>query len=218
MIRVILADDHHLIRESLAALLERNEDIQVIGKAATGQEAVDLAVELGPEVVVMDISMPRLDGAQAAGRLLSLEKPPAIVMLSIHSDPVLIQQLVRQGVKGYLLKISAPEELPLAIRSASQGDLFLSPAVCDSVMNNYLAMPADGEPQKAADLLTPREREVLQLISEGYTNKAVGAALNITMKTVEKHRANLMEKLGVQDLASLIRVALEQGLIFSDMG
>jgi DNA-binding NarL/FixJ family response regulator len=217
MIKVLIAEDHHLVRTGLVALLHDIQDIEVIGEAATGAEAVDLADKLRPDVVVMDIAMPRLDGTQAAGQIIASDASPPVVMLSIHSDPVLIRQLVRQGIKGYLLKKSAPEELALAIRSASQRELYLSPLICDSVMNEMIINPADQEARKRSDLLTPREREVLQLIAEGYTNNAVAGTLNISVKTVEKHRANLMAKLEVQGLAELIRVAFLQGLVFSDL-
>jgi DNA-binding NarL/FixJ family response regulator len=214
MIRVIIADDHHLVRQGIRALLERANDIEVIGEAADGQEAVDLAETLKPEVVVMDISMPRMDGAQAAERILALDSPTEIVILSMHSDTILAQQLLRRGVKGYLLKESMAEELPLAIRSASQGRRYLSPAISDSVLM-ALMTPREGKPpESAAEILTPREREVLQLIAEGYTNRGIAEALTISVKTVEKHRANLMAKLAVHDLPSLVREAIKHGLIF----
>jgi len=217
MIKVLIAEDHHLVRKGLVALLRDLEDIEVIGEAATGAEAVDLAAKLRPDVVVMDIAMPRLDGTQAARQIISSKESPPVVMLSIHTDSVLIQQLIRQGIKGYLLKKSAPEELALAIRSAYQRELYLSPLICDSVVNDMMTNPAEEESSRRSDLLTPREREVLQLIAEGYTNNAVADTLTISVKTVEKHRANLMAKLEVQGLAELIRVAMLQGLIFSDL-
>jgi DNA-binding NarL/FixJ family response regulator len=160
--------------------------------------------------------MPRLDGAQATQRILSLSPPPAVIILSVHSDIVLAQQMIRMGVKGYLLKKSVAEELPLAIHSASQGELYLSPAVADSVMTNLMLRPGGEDPQTPAGLLSPREREVLQLIAEGYTNNAIAEALSISVKTVEKHRANLMAKLDVHDLPSLIRMAIKHSLILSD--
>jgi two-component system, NarL family, response regulator LiaR len=215
MIRVLLADDHHLVRQGIRALLEKASDIDVIGEAATGQEAVEMAEKMKPAVVVMDISMPRLDGAQATQRILSMDPPPAVVILSVHSDTILAQQLLRQGVKGYLLKKSAAEELPLAIHSASRGELYLSPAITDLVMSTLMTRSTDDMAESLAELLSPREREVLQLIAEGYTNNAIAEALTISVKTVEKHRANLMAKLNVHDLPSLIRIAIKHGLILS---
>jgi DNA-binding NarL/FixJ family response regulator len=213
MIDVVIADDHHLVRKGIRALLEGAPDIRVVGEAATGQEAVELSEKLKPHVVVMDLSMPRLDGAQASERILSLSLPTQVVILSMHSDAVLAQQLLRQGVKGYLLKHSIAEELPLAVRSASQGKVYLSPAISDSLLNTLMT-PAAETAENPADLLSAREREVLQLIAEGYTNNAIAEALTISVKTVEKHRANLMAKLEVHDLAGLIRAAIRHGLIF----
>ena len=216
MIRVVIADDHNLVRQGIRALLEKEDYIQVIGEAATGHEAISLVESLKPDVVVMDIVMPRMDGAQATERILALDTPTAVIILSMHSDTILAQQLLRQGIKGYLLKDSIAEELPLAIRFASQGRVYMSPAISDSVLTNLMMTQPEEIPESLGDLLTPREREVLQLIAEGYTNSAIAEALTISVKTVEKHRANLMAKLDVHDLPTLIRVAIKQGLIFTD--
>ena len=216
MIRVIIADDHHLVRQGIRALLENVSDIEVVGEAATGHEAIELAEKMAPEVVIMDISMPRMDGTQATERILSLNSQTEVVILSMHSDTTLVQQLLRLGVKGYLLKRSISEELLLAVRSASKGEVYLSPTISDSVMS-ILMSPSTGEtPASPAGLLSPREREVLQLIAEGYTNNAIAKTLTISVKTVEKHRANLMTKLEVNDLPGLIRTAIKHGLIFLD--
>lgn len=216
MIRVVVADDHNLVRQGIRALLEKEDYIQVIGEASTGQEAIALAKSLKPDVVVMDIVMPRMDGTQATEHILSLDTPTEVIILSMHSDTILAQQLLRQGVKGYLLKDSIAEELPLAIRFASQGRVYLSPAISDSVLTTLMMPQPEEIPTSLGDLLTPREREVLQLIAEGYTNSAIAEALTISVKTVEKHRANLMAKLDVHDLPTLIRVAIKHGLIFAD--
>ncbi len=212
MIRVIIADDHHLVRQGIKALLQSCDDIEVIGEAATGHEAIELARELEPHVVVMDIAMPRMDGSQASEQILDLGKHIEVVILSMHSDALLAQQLLRQGVKGYLLKNSIGEELPMAVRSASQGQLYLSPAISDSVMTTLMSPGETAE--SPSDLLTPREREVLQLIAEGHTNSAIADILTISVKTVEKHRASLMSKLDVHDLPSLMRVSIKHGLVF----
>lgn len=212
MIRVIIADDHHLVRQGIKALLQSCDDIQVIGEASTGYEAVELARELDPHVVVMDIAMPRMDGSQASKQILDLGKHIEVVILSMHSDALLAQQLLRQGVKGYLLKNSIGEELPMAVRSASQGKLYLSPAISDSVLTTL--MSPDETAESPSDLLTPREREVLQLIAEGHTNSAIAELLTISVKTVEKHRSSLMSKLDVHDLPSLMRVSIKYGLVF----
>jgi DNA-binding NarL/FixJ family response regulator len=185
----------------------------VIAEASTGHEAILLTEEHKPDVVVMDLSMPRMDGAQAAGRILDMDLPTQVIILSMHADTTMVQQLLRRGVKGYLLKDAVTEELILAIRSVSQGKMYLSPTISDTVMTMLLS-PPDASAENAADLLTPREREVLQLVAEGNTNSAIANTLNISIKTVEKHRAHVMSKLEVNDLASLIRAAMKQGLIF----
>lgn len=216
MIRVVIADDHHLVRRGVRALLDKADDIEVVGEASTGQEAIELVRELEPHIVVMDISMPRMDGTQASEQILAMDLPVEVVILSMHSDSIVAQQLLREGVKGYLLKNSIADELPLAIRSASKGQVYLSPAISDSVLNT-LMMPQQGEiPESPAELLTPREREVLQLIAEGHTNNAIAEILTISVKTVEKHRASLMSKLDVHDLPTLMRRSIKHGLIFLD--
>ncbi len=215
MIRVIIAEDHNLVRQGIRALLEQSGEVQVIAEAATGQEAVQLVEEHQPDVVVMDLSMPRLDGAQAAERILHMNLPTQIIILSVHADTTMVQQLLRRGVKGYLLKDAVTEELMLAVRSVSQGKMFLSPTISDTVMTMLLS-PPDPTVESTADLLTPREREVLQLVAEGHTNNSIAETLSISVKTVEKHRANVMSKLEVNDLASLIREAIKQGLILLD--
>jgi DNA-binding NarL/FixJ family response regulator len=213
MIRVIIAEDHNLVRQGIRALLEQSGDVQVVAEAATGEEAIQLTELHKPEVVVMDLSMPRLDGAQAAGRILDMNLPTQIIILSMHDDTTMVQQLLRRGVKGYLLKDAVTEELLLAVRSVSQGKMFLSPTISDTVMTMLLS-PSDASAERVADLLTAREREVLQLVAEGHTNNDMAEILSISVKTVEKHRANVMSKLQVNDLASLIREAIKQGLIF----
>ena len=235
MIRVIIAEDHTLVRQGIRALLERSGEVQVVGEAATGEEAVQLTEKEKPDVVVMDLSMPRLDGAQASERILGLSLPTQIIILSMHSDTTMVQQLLRRGVKGYLLKDAVTEELLLAVRSVSQGKIFLSPTISDSVISkliteskiflsptisdsvmSLLISPPDANATTAVDLLTAREREVLQLVSEGHTNNGIAEMLSISVKTVEKHRANLMSKLEVNDLASLIRESIRLRLIILD--
>ncbi len=215
MIRVIIAEDHNLVRQGIRMLLEKSGEVVVVAEAATGEEAVQMTEREKPDVVVMDLAMPRLDGAQASERILSLSLPTQIIILSMHSDTTMVQQLLRRGVKGYLLKDAVTEELMLAVRSVSQGKLFLSPTISDSVMS-LLISPPGSRAETAVDLLTSREREVLQLVSEGHTNSAIADILSISVKTVEKHRANLMTKLEVNDLASLIRESIRRGLIMLD--
>jgi DNA-binding NarL/FixJ family response regulator len=215
MIRIVIAEDHNLVRQGIRALLEQSGEIQVVAEAANGEAAVQLVKEHRPDIVVMDLSMPRLDGTQAAARIIDLKLPTQIIVLSMHADTTVVQQLLRLGVKGYLLKDAVTAELMLAVHSVSQGKLFLSPTISDSVMTMLLS-PSDNTAKTSAELLTPREREVLQLVAEGYTNNAIGEMLNISVKTVEKHRSNLMTKLEVNDLASLIRESIKLGLILLD--
>lgn len=215
MIKIVVADDHQLVRQGLRALLENNRDVEVIGEAGTGHEAVELADRLKPDVIVMDLSMPQLDGVQAASRILDLNNPTQVVIVSMHADTAVIYSLVKRGVKGYLLKSALADELILAVRSASVGNLYLSPTISESVMNMLLAPPSEHGTDKS-DPLTPREREVLQLVAEGHTNTSIATLLTISAKTVEKHRANIMTKLEADDLATLIRIAIKRGYIFID--
>ena len=216
MVRVILADDHHLVRQGIRSLLEKADDIEIVAEAENGQEAVRLTESLVPDVLVMDINMPRLNGIQATEQIHSLGLTTSIVILSMHSDRTLVRQALSKGARGYLLKRSVVEELLLAVRAASQGESYLSPAISEVVMADFLAGSTDTETATGLDRLTLREQEVLNLIAEGNTNKAIAQILHLSVKTVEKHRANLMLKLNVQDLASLIRTSIKEGLILLD--
>jgi DNA-binding NarL/FixJ family response regulator len=216
VIRVIVADDHHLVRQGIRALLEKADGIEVVGEAADGQEAVELVERLVPDVLVMDMAMPRLSGNQAVGRVRALGVATQVVILSMYSDETLVRQALRNGARGYLLKRSVTEELLLAIRAASQGEIYLSPAISRPIVAGLLTLQADTDASSPFERLTSREREVLQLISEGHTNKAIALVLQVSVKTVEKHRANLMSKLNVHDLAGLIRVAIKHSLVFLD--
>jgi DNA-binding NarL/FixJ family response regulator len=216
MISVLLADDHHLVRKGIRALLEKADDISVVGEAEDGQEAVELAERLRPDVLVIDIGMPRLNGIQAVERIRDLGLPTRMVILSMHSDETLVRQALKHGVRGYLLKRSVTEELLLAVRAASRGETYLSPGISELVVSELLTLQAGADASSPFDLLTPREREVLQLIAEGHTNAAIAQMIDTSIKTVEKHRANLMAKLDVHDVAGLTRVAIKHGLIFLD--
>lgn len=216
MIRIVIAEDHNVVRQGIRALLEQSGEVQVLAEASNGEEACRMVEAHKPDVVIMDLAMPRLDGAQAAERILAMKGGRTqVIILSMHADTTMVQQLLRRGVKGYLLKDAVGEELLLAVRSVSQGRMFLSPTISDSVMA-MLFDPPDSSVETTADLLTPREREVLQLVAEGNTNNAIADILSISVKTVEKHRANVMSKLGVNDLASLIRESIKQGLVLLD--
>ncbi len=216
MIRVILAEDHHLVRQGIRSLLEAAQDIVVVAEAENGQEAVNLVGELKPDVLVTDINMPRLNGIQAAEQIRELGLATRVVILSMHADPILIRQALRHRVKGYLLKHSLTDELLLGVRAAARGETFLCPGVSDLVVAAFLNTPAHSKAANGFDQLSTKEREVLKLVAEGYTNKAMAELMHVSVKTVEKHRANVMAKLNIQELAGLIRVALKHGLIFLD--
>jgi len=214
MIRVVVAEDHHLVRQGIRALVEKAQDIEVIGEAADGQEALELVDQLAPDVLVIDIAMPRLDGLQAIGRMQADGVVTRAVVLSMYSDEALVRQALRKGAKGYLPKRSVAEELLLAIRAANRGDIYLSPAVARSIATELLELQTGVEPSGPSERLTSREREVLQLVAEGHTNRAIAQMLQISVKTVEKHRSNLMSKLHVHGLAGLIRTAVKHRLVF----
>jgi DNA-binding NarL/FixJ family response regulator len=216
MIRVLIADDHNLVRKGIRSLVEDAGAIQVVYEASDGFEAVEKVQEFQPDIAILDISMPRLDGVQAAEKILDLGLNTQIIILSMHSDPTIVYQLLKIGVRGYLKKDALTEELILAINSAIKGKTYLSPTISNDVMPLLLEKNQKEPSGNPTELLTPREREVLQLISEGHTNQSVAYILGISGKTVEKHRANVMTKLNVSDLPNLIRKAIEYNLIFID--
>ena len=213
MIRVAIADDHHLVRDGIRALLERSGDIEVIGEAVDGIEAVKLARELSPEVIVMDITMPRCNGIEATQAIREAMPEIEIVILSMHAESALVRKAMQAGAKGYVLKGSVTEELLLAVRAARRGATYLSPIASDSILD------ASSEPTESLDkqqMLTARELEVLQLIGDGLTNRAIGSTLSISVKTVERHRTNLMAKLDAHSIVELMREAFRRGLLDID--
>ena len=216
MIRVVIADDHHLVRQALHALLEKAGDIEVVGEAADGQEALTLVQRLLPDVLIIDIAMPHLNGVEAIGRLRSLGVKTRALVLSMYSDDTLVRQALRNGAKGYLLKRAVSGELMLAVRAVSRGDTFLSPEVAGPILTPLVTDQKSGVASGPVDHLTSREREVLQLIAEGHTNREIAAHLHISEKTVEKHRGHLMSKLRVHETAGLVRLAIKHRLISLD--
>ena len=205
----MIVDDHHLVRQGLRQLLEREFDIQVVAEAADGQDAVETAGRISSDVVVMDVEIPRINGIEATGRIRTKYPDTQVVMLSMHSDPVLIRQAFEQGAKGYVLKKSIGVELIKAIHTVCRGVTYHSQSI-QKAEQAFEQPPRSTTPQ-----LTLREREVLQLISTGDTNQKIAATLGISIKTVEIHRGNLMAKLGTHSLPDLIRTAIRLGLVES---
>ena len=210
-IKVLLAEDHNLVREGLRALLEEMGDFKVVGQAQDGWQALDLAAQARPDVIVMDIAMPNLNGLEAVGRLREALNPAQIIMLSQHHEEAYVVQALLAGAVGYLLKDAVVDELPVAIRAVVEGEMYLSKGLPREAIEQGLK-------ERESDLvplerLTPREREVLQLVAEGNTNRQIASKLRISIKTVEKHRFNLMEKLGMRDVTALVRFAIANGIV-----
>lgn len=212
-IRVVLADDHNLVREGLRALLEKADGIVVVGEAENGQEAIDQVRSLLPEVLLLDWAMPGLGGAAVIQEVKRLGCATQIVILSMYADQSLVRKALQLGANGYLLKGSSREELMLAIRSAHRGDLFLSPGITRSAVEPFLNPPQESVPRDPWELLTPREREILDHVVHGRTNQAIADTLQVSVKTVEKHRYNLMAKLGVHNLAELVTVSAKHNVV-----
>jgi DNA-binding NarL/FixJ family response regulator len=215
-ITVLLAEDHMIVREGLRALLEAEGDIEVVGEAETGRQAVQLAKRLRPAVVVMDIAMPLLNGLEATRRILKAVPATRVLILSAHSDDEYIRQAIILGAAGYLIKQTSADLLSRAIREIEKGNTFFSPAIASRLHSLHLDSPDGcGLLQKTKAALSSREVEVLQLIAEGRANKQVAAELGISIKTVEKHRQHLMSKLDLHDTAGLTRYAIAAGIIES---
>ncbi len=206
-----------IVREGLRSLLEIQDDIKVVGQAQDGRQAVELAEQLHPDVIVMDITMPLLNGLEAARRILLARPDTRVIILSAHSDDSYVEQVLALGVAGYLIKQTSAQVLAAAVREVARGNTFFSPAISRRFLEPGAARNRVDAPGKQLAQLTSREREVLQLVAEGKANKQVADGLNISIKTVEKHRQHLMEKLGIHDTAGLTRYAISAGVIESNM-
>ncbi len=216
-ITVVLADDHTIVRQGMRSLLQSDEDIEVIAEAEDGREAVRLALSLRPDVVVMDIAMPLLNGLEATRQILAVKSPPRVLILSAHSDDAYVEHVMALGAAGYLLKQSSSSVLAEAIRQVHRGETYFTPSISNHLSRRGKIIPLDGS-LKSADLqLTPREMEVLQLIAEGKANKETAELLHISIKTVEKHRQQVMRKLDLPNTASLTRYAIAHGIIESSV-
>ncbi len=209
--RVLLADDHALVRAGIRRLLAEMKDVEVVGEASDGHETLRLAAMLVPNVVLLDVSLPGLNGIEVAGRLAQENPDVKVMILSMHANEEFVLEALRAGVVAYLLKDSSVAELEIALRAVMRGQTFLSPAVSKRLVFDYVeAQPA------AAILLTPRQREVLQLIAEGHSTKSIAERLGVSVKTVETHRAQLMDRLGIHDVPGLVRFAIRKGVISPD--
>lgn len=206
---VLLVDDHRIMCEGLHALFAREPDLKVVGAALTGREAVEMAGDRNPDVVVMDLRMPELNGVDATRQILERNPRVKVVCLSAFADERMTAAMLKAGAKGYVLKDAAFEELATAVRTVCADKLYLSPSILGFVVDE---MMRDGEPASIFTLLSPREREVLQLIAEGKSTKEVGMHLHVSAKTVESHRRNLMEKLNMRSIAELTKFAVREGI------
>jgi DNA-binding NarL/FixJ family response regulator len=214
-IRVLVADDHTIVRKGLCSLLEAKPDIEVVGEAEDGREAVEKVEALLPDVVLMDITMPRLNGLEATRQIKRLFPKVKIVALTMYTNEEYIQQFLQAGASGYVVKQAAPAELMSAIQAVYRGDSFLSPLISRTVIDEYLKRTEPAASSEEAKL-TDREREVLQLIAEGCSNRDIAQKLQISIKTAGVHRTNLMEKIGIHNVTDLVKYALRKGIIRLD--
>ncbi len=212
-IRIVLADDHTVMRSGLRLLLERQPNLEVVGEAADGKQAVDMAASEKPDVVIMDIAMPHLNGVEAARQIASRNPHTAIAILSMHSDESYVIRSLKAGARAYLLKDSAEADLIAAIQAITEGKSFFSPAVSRILKEDYMHQLADMGAEDTYELLTPREREVLQLVAEGKSNKEVANLLNLSLYTVETHRTHILQKLNLHSVPELILYAVRKGII-----
>ncbi len=212
-IRILLADDHRVLRAGLRLLLERHAGLQVVGEASNGREAVEAAAALNPDVVVMDVGMPVLNGIDAAAQIAARFPHIATIVLSMHSDEGYLLRALKAGARGYLLKDSAEAELVQAIRSVHEGKAFFSPALSRMLIDDYIRQLQQRGGEDSYELLTPREREIFQLLAEGRSSKEAAQLLNLSPYTVETHRGNIMQKLNLHSLPELILYAVRKGII-----
>jgi two-component system, NarL family, response regulator NreC len=217
VIRVLLADDHTIVRQGVRMCLEATGDIDVIAEAEDGQAAVQLALQLKPNVAVVDLTMPRLNGVEAIRQIKRDAPEVEVVVLSVHDSEAYVVQALRAGAAGYVLKRNAATELVAAIRAAQAGQAYLHPSIARRVIDDYVSRIRDAEdgPTDPHERLTPREREVLQLAAEGHTTRAIAGLLCLSTKTVEHHRASLMTKLGLHGQTELVKYAIRTGLVES---
>lgn len=212
-LKVLIADDHGVVRKGLRLLLEQYPEIEVVGEAANGREAVRLATELAPNIVLMDIAMPLLNGIDAAEQIRKAGSQVGIIMLTMHADESYVLRALSVGVKGYLLKESAEDDLLRAVKAVAEDRPFFSPAITQTLLEDYMRVLKQEGLSDSFELLTTREREVLQLLAEGKSNKEVAAILDVSLYTVESHRTNLMQKLNLHNTAEIVLYAVRKNLV-----
>jgi two-component system response regulator NreC len=212
-VRIVLADDHTVMRNGLRLLLERQPNLKVVGEAADGRQAVALSESANPDVVIMDIGMPNLNGIEAARQIVTHNPRTAIAILSMHSDESYVIRALKAGARAYLLKDSAEADLLAAVRALSEGKSFFSPAISRILVEDYMRQLERQGAEDTYELLTNREREILQLLAEGRTNKEVAAMLNLSLYTVETHRTHILQKLNLHSVPELILYAVRKGII-----
>ncbi len=212
-IKVLIADDHTIVREGVRMILAKERDIEVVGEAGDGRQALDLVDRLRPEVIIMDLSMPEMGGIEATKHVKERHPAVNVLALTMHEDESYVFQLLRAGASGYVLKRAAAQDLVQAVRAAARGEAFLYPSITRKVVEDYLKRVEQGEERERYDGLTEREREVLTLIAQGLTNQQIAQKLFISIKTVQTHRAHILEKLGLHDRTELVRYAIRKGLI-----
>lgn len=212
-IRILLADDHGIVRKGLRLFLEQNPGLEVVGEAADGREAVRLAQECHPDIVIMDVSMPSLNGIEATAQIVKAQPQIGVIILSMHSDEGYLVRTLTAGAKGYLLKDSAETDLIRAIQAVVKGRPFFSPAIAKTLLEDFVRQLQQRGLQDSHDLLTDREKEILQLLAEGKSNKDVANLLNVSVYTVETHRTNLMQKLNLHNTAEIVLYAVRKKII-----
>jgi len=212
-IRIVLADDHTIIRSGLRLLLEQQPDFKVVAEAEDGRQAVERVAQHHPDVVILDIGMPELNGIEATRQIVALDPHANVVILSMHSDEGYVLRALKAGARAYILKSAAEADLIRAVRAVSEGKSFFSPVISKMLLEDYVRQVREKEVEDSYDLLTPREREILQLLAEGKTNKEVATILKLSPYTVETHRGNLLQKLNLHSVPELILYAVRKGVI-----